>query len=209
MELSLIQIQSAKASPSWDFGNGVLYRLCEENPFHNDPAVVIGKVWLIGRAYAAAIERSRKNPIKFEDFYPDIVGPMIVDNSSPEGHIDSWTHGLSSARPVDNLSLPNILDIHAKVTNLFKQISGMEKRSLASKYLHFHFPNQFFIYDSRAVAGISKLSSLTGRASTGNSKHDYEYQRYAKKCLNLQSKILAKFGEHLNPRQIDNLLLNI
>ena len=49
--------QSKVKGPRWAFGNEVLYRMCRESPLHEDPDVVVGKVWLIGRSYAAAIER--------------------------------------------------------------------------------------------------------------------------------------------------------
>jgi hypothetical protein len=49
------------AGPSkWDFGNEILYSMCRQNPFHDKPEIVTAKVWLIGRSYAAAIERGRK-----------------------------------------------------------------------------------------------------------------------------------------------------
>ena len=44
----------------WCFGNGILYKMCEEFPKHDDSDVITGKLLLIGRSYAAAIER-RKN----------------------------------------------------------------------------------------------------------------------------------------------------
>ena len=44
----------------YEFGNRILYKMCEEYPLHNDADVLCGKILLIGRSYAAAIER-RKN----------------------------------------------------------------------------------------------------------------------------------------------------
>ena len=43
----------------WKLGNDVLYKLCAMHPRHTEDAVIIGKFWLIGRSYAAAIERRR------------------------------------------------------------------------------------------------------------------------------------------------------
>jgi hypothetical protein len=31
--------------------------MCREEPLHSNPEIVSGKIWLIGRAYAAAVER--------------------------------------------------------------------------------------------------------------------------------------------------------
>ena len=45
----------------WDAGNKVLYDLCANNFTHDNKSNIISKVWLIGRAYAAAIERRKDN----------------------------------------------------------------------------------------------------------------------------------------------------
>ena len=54
----------------WEFGNSILYQMCKDNPKHDQADVVVGKIWLIGRSYAAAIER-RKNADDFlgDDFW--------------------------------------------------------------------------------------------------------------------------------------------
>ena len=45
------------------FGNDILYDMCEKkSPTHNNPEEIHSKLWLIGRAYAAALERSSKKP---------------------------------------------------------------------------------------------------------------------------------------------------
>ena len=64
----------------WDFGNNILYRMCKEYPNHNKEDVIIGKIWIIGRSYAAAIER-RKNVDEYygDDFYFDAVAPKILE----------------------------------------------------------------------------------------------------------------------------------
>ena len=47
-------------SSKWAYANSILYEMCSKTPLHNDADVIVGKIWLIGRSYAAAIER-RKN----------------------------------------------------------------------------------------------------------------------------------------------------
>lgn len=44
---------------SWCIGNQVLYDLCRRYPRHAVDAEIVAKVWLIGRAYSASIERGR------------------------------------------------------------------------------------------------------------------------------------------------------
>jgi len=45
----------------WDTANGILYGLCRKYPGHTDDAIIVAKLWLIGRSYAAAIERGAHN----------------------------------------------------------------------------------------------------------------------------------------------------
>jgi hypothetical protein len=59
----------------WQLGNEVLYRLCEEHPRHDSDDSIIAKFWLIGRAYAAAVERRKKSRDNDKEFY---VHPVHV-----------------------------------------------------------------------------------------------------------------------------------
>ena len=54
-------------------------------------------------------------------------------------------------------NIGQIISVHNFLTVIFNEISGLDKRSLASKYLHFHLPNLFYIYDSRADNAIRKM----------------------------------------------------
>ena len=53
----------------WEYGNSVLYRMCEEEPEHKQIDVIVGKIWIIGRSYAAAIERRKNAVVVGDDFY--------------------------------------------------------------------------------------------------------------------------------------------
>lgn len=148
-QVSARLIQQATGPRVWDIGNNALYNLCRKYPDHTDDKAIIAKVWMIGRTYSAAIERRKpgKAPIQAgDDFYIDHVAPGI--RNSP---MDNWLSRLRSLGSVNQNSLPQILDTHASVTELFRSLTGLKKRSLASKYLHFHLPKVFFIYDTRAV----------------------------------------------------------
>jgi hypothetical protein len=78
-------IEKATATSPWDVGNDVLYRLYRTRPLHIDVPDVIAKVWLIGRSYAAAIERRKNEAGENNDFYIDVVGPKIVASD-----LDEW-----------------------------------------------------------------------------------------------------------------------
>lgn len=53
-------IASMRRRRVWDLGNRVLYDLCQSHPEHTRDDEIVAKIWLIGRSYAASIER-RKN----------------------------------------------------------------------------------------------------------------------------------------------------
>ena len=123
------------------FGNKVLYDMCINNPLHNNNDVISGKVWLIGRAYAVAIERVREKKYINDDFYSEIV-PKIFNEFYKDFDND--------IKDIKENDLNNALSVHKKLTDAIKNVTGLEKRSFNSKYLHFHCPDIFYIYDSRA-----------------------------------------------------------
>ncbi len=197
---------AVRPSP-WDTGNDVLYDMCRRHPQHRDDQSVVAKMWIIGRTYAASIERRRGNPtaasIGNEDFYTKVVAREIRGSA-----IDDWiTSARRIGRPtVDNL--PTILEIHWRVTQLFRAISGLGKRSLASKYLHFHVPGAFYIYDKRAADALRILAPTPVAAGRGVAVNaDEPYRKFALRCLSLDALVQESTGVVLTPRQLDNVLL--
>src|SRR5436853_5257476 len=106
-------------SSFWDFGNRVLYDLCARYPAHDRDDVIAAKVWLIGRSYAAAIERKRDTALASDgdSFYEETVAPKIRKSG-----IDTWFRALSADK-LDDLVLT--LTVHKKVMGLFTEISGL------------------------------------------------------------------------------------
>lgn len=138
----------------WEYGNSVLYRMCEEEPEHKEIDVIVGKIWLIGRSYAAAIERRKNAVVVGDDFYYDEVAPKLLE-IGPE--LDDRITKLRKSKGLILDDIKLVLSTHKFLMDIFYELTGLEKRSLASKYLHFHCPEKFFIYDSRARVGIGKL----------------------------------------------------
>ncbi|QLH71293.1 hypothetical protein [Rhodopseudomonas palustris] len=197
-------ILEAKAGTPWDTCNKILYELCERYPAHTDRGAVVAKILIIGRAYAAAIER-RKNKTaadQNDDFYLTSVAPAVMNSE-----IDQWLREARAATPGTQDGSRTLLMIHGKVTELFSRISDLEKRSLASKYLHFHVPQLFYIYDTRAVKAMRHFAYLVPRASRTDGTSDHEYRKFVEKCAHLVAHIRREFGLKLSPRQLDNLLL--
>ena len=191
----------------WEFGNSILYQMCEDNPLHNDADVVIGKIWLIGRSYAAAIER-RKNADDYQgdDFYYDAVAPKMLEIGK---ELDSRIESLKNNTGIIADCVPEILSTHKYLMDAFMDLTGLEKRSLASKYLHFHCPEKFFIYDSRARAAIGKIVKRPNKKILlGIDDHDAEYGDFVCRMLELQEYLDEKLEVYEKPRAIDSFLLS-
>jgi hypothetical protein len=190
----------------WDLGNKVLYDLCSVHSRHTEDNAILAKILLIGRVYAAAIERRRNKEEgeESDNFYIDKVAPKLRNSQ-----IDSWINEAKAVQPGTASALKIAVKVHGLTTNLFHKISGLEKRSLASKYLHFHVPKLFYIYDSRAAEALRQFSSdELPRASRSSGEGDNEYRKFAEKCDHLRVTCHDRFSLDLNPRQIDNLLLS-
>ena len=196
-------ITRALCNTAWDLGNETLYALCRSHPLHNRPDAVIAKVWLIGRAYAAAIER-RKQPTSYGDaYYVEQVAPAIIASG-----IDDWIASIPASAPSDATAHGTAITVHHRLTQLFGTISHQQKRSLASKYLHFHRPNSFFIYDTRAIAAIRRATPPARHAPPIDADEaEREYAPFYRRCLWLQQKILSQHGLSVSPRQLDKVLL--
>ena len=202
-----IHIRKAMEKSEWDFdfGNKILYDLCETYPYHRDIGQIIGKIWLIGRSYTVAVERTKeisKYP-DTEDFYIQQVGPTMQTSN-----IDEWIGSIAKLRYPTFENIESILDAHYKLTNLFNEITKLKNRSLASKYLHFHKKNLFFIYDSRSMKSIRQITpAVKKELSKSNNNMDPEYAEFCFRCLQLRDQIGKDFNKFLTPRALDNLLL--
>lgn len=199
------KIKSAIAQKDGGFGNGILYKMCRENPKHDNPDVVSGKVWFIGRAYSAAIERVKRKENINDDFYKEKVGPTLTD---PE--LDKRLEKLQIFEKATKENTTDILSAHKYLQNKIRKITEMEKRSLCSKYLHFHLPRLFFIYDSRVAGALQKLypGRLRGFDNVLDGDVDRTYATFFCKALVLKNEIEEKLDLKITPRQIDNFLIN-
>ncbi|WP_144030686.1 hypothetical protein [Bradyrhizobium japonicum] len=200
------QAESARETTPWSLTNEILYRLCREHPYHTDEQVILAKLNIIGRVYATAIERRKVvSPGETNDkFYLERVAPAIMKSG-----LDKWISQAKSVAPYGSSALPVMLEIHKRTTDLFGQITELNKRSLASKYLHFHVPTLFFIYDSRANRGIRSLSFPESADEKTQYDCDPTYRVFVLKCVTLRSYCESRFGIRMSPRDLDNLLLAI
>jgi hypothetical protein len=199
-------IEKCKLSP-WDFGNGVLYNLCSENFYHCDTDKILSKVWLIGRAYSAAIERRRNKESINDNFYIDKVAPTFKDSK-----IDNYLSELKQYNKLIIDNLPLVLKAHNYLTQLTASITDLEKRSFSSKYLHFHLPNLFFIYDSRVVGSLRQFIDRVPKSMDfllASDSIDKEYANFVCKCFVIRNNIMDTYKIDLTLRQFDNILIDI
>ncbi len=188
----------------WSFGNNILYKMCEDNPKHNEFSKIAGKLWIIGRSYAAAIERRKANrKVASEEFFREIVIKGMLKNGK---ELDSKIERIQKYLCINKDNIDDILKTHKYLTNIFESFTKLEKRSLSSKYLHFHCPKAFFIYDSRANKNILKLvKKLHGNKP--DKDYDEEYQDFCYRALLLKNYIETKTDKKITPRDIDNILV--
>ena len=200
-------VETALAPTPWDLGNQVLYDLCRKFSNHTQDDVIIAKVMLIGRVYAAAIERRKNKETKdvSDEFYINAVAPTLK-----ESQLDEWLTSLPVPGEMADTwnNLVDVVTLHKRLTDIFFRMTNMNKRSLASKYLHFHRPDLFFIYDSRAEESIKQITPrLNLIRNISASLHDCAYLKFCRRAQFLRDQISDRFGMVLTPRQIDNLLL--
>ena len=205
--ITIQDIQKCIAGNGWSFGNEILYEMCRKYPEHNKADIIVGKVWLIGRSYAAAIER-RKNvnaDNSGDDFYFNVVAPKMLEVGE---ELDERINGLKKYNVITIDNLKEILDTHLFLTNIFADISGHRNRSLASKYLHFHVPNMFYIFDSRAIqAAKSYVIPNKQLRDTLAPFGDKEYIDLVIRLFTFQNYVKNQYGITMTPRVIDSFLL--
>lgn len=201
----------------WDLANNVIYDICQKYRLHTKADEIVAKVWIIGRTYAAAIERT--SSLKVQYFGENSVADVLQKNGE---QLDRMISEIENQPMCENTMVGCML-LHGYLMKLFEAITGMKKRSLASKYLHFHLPNLFYIYDSNAMQSCNKKikemhieyksthQRIKVQLEASGQFFDYEYLNFFVKMFCLQSELaISDVGiiDHF-PRIMDNLLLNI
>jgi hypothetical protein len=180
------------------YGNKVLYRMCTERPRHDDIDTIESKLCLIGRTYSAAIERKAGKE-------------FLISNAAERIRSSRLDDQISELQRIDRIDIENarvLLHAHKYFTNILKDATGVDKRSLASKYLHFHAPRSVFIYDSKANKKIREIVNASKKRFELKKSFDDAYEGFVYRCLHYRNEILeAQIGARATPRRIDNELL--
>lgn len=202
------QLNTARQKNVWDFGNAILYKLCKDNFQHKTDDHILTKVLFIGRIYAAAVERRKNKSTDINDnFYTETVAPTFRKSK-----LDDKLLALKTIKTEKVENIKAVLQTHYYLTSMLQKITALDKRSFSSKYLHFHLPDLFYIYDSRAVTALRLFTSQVPK----DLKHVFEFElidnEYAKfycKCFDLKRQIKTQFNIDLTNRQLDNLLIEV
>ena len=188
-----------KKEKRWEFLNGILYDMCSENPEHNNIDIIAGKVILIGRSYAAALERGRGTPGTVDDFYYDKVAHVMKNQA-----IDSIN---DPSKNIDKIA--EVLKTHRMLVDMFAEIidgNNPNRRSFASKYLHFHCPRFVYLYDNNAKSAASKIVQYPNKTPLNNltiNEYDEQYGEFVCRILELKAYLRC----NPSPREIDEFLL--
>lgn len=116
---------------------------------------IIAKTWLIGRSYAASIERRKNKKNETTDqFYEDAANAIIKFNKREK--LDKKIKELKGT-PLNEEMIKQLLIVHKELMEVLRKLTELNKRSFVSKYLHFHC-DKVPLYDSRAKEAINSLS---------------------------------------------------
>ena len=208
MELELDKILNPNSI--WDLGNAWLYKLFETYPSNQNPEEIVAKVWILGRCYAAAVER-RKSDDKLtnDEFYKTKVVHAIQSVQ-----LDQLIAKIKSEHD-EVIQIKIKLESHKILQDKLKVITGHDKRSFSSKFLHFHLPDAFYIYDTRAVNGLKllpdnlKIKNKALKLKLGNNNFDIAYARFFFKCAYARAKISENLNRKISIREFDTILLDM
>ncbi len=168
-----------------------LYDLCFMYRHHMRDEIVSDKLRLITRLHSDSPAWPGK-----------AFSAEAAAHNLTQSPVDHWFGALSTAEQLDSGLL---LELHKRLMGVFEGISDEEARSLASKYLHFHFPELFYVYDSR-IAGALSLLMEGDCGFLALAEFDPAYGRFHACCRKLVERIAPLVGRALSPRELDRVL---
>ncbi|MFC3199617.1 hypothetical protein ACFOET_18515 [Parapedobacter deserti] len=226
MDINKLLQEKQYLKDDWDLSNETLYSMCREYSSNCDTQSILAKSLIIGRTYAVALERRKSlkgssgdTPsaagLDSDRFYKDYIVRRFKEINLDEDLEDMRNWTIKNLLEFDETQIKAVLSLHSRLSKIIE--GGVIKRSFASKYLHFHLPDIFFIYDSRAVESIKFLSGIQFEKNKkrardiGDDEHyDLEYKKFYYNCLEALRWLKRNHQiDRLDPRQFDNLLMAI
>lgn len=167
-----------------------LYDLCYVRRDHLRHEVVVDKLRLMMRLYAE------------QDLVPGGFSLEATTLSLQNSCVDCWFSAMASAETLESALA---LRLHKRVMELFPGLSLQESAVLASRYLHYHFPELFYIYDSRVEVVALVLTRGEGGWPAA-ADYDPGYSRFLSSCQRLVERIGPLVDRSLSPRELDLVL---
>jgi hypothetical protein len=166
-----------------------LYDLCFFSRQHLSDEIVVDKLRMLARLHAESSAAL--------SFSPEYSAHCLI--KSP---VDRWFGAISTSERLDASLL---LESHKRVMDVFADLPEDEARALASRYLHFHFPELFHIHDGRVdAAARDLLAGAQGYLAMG--EHDPVYGGFHARCRKLAESLRPLLGRRPNPRELDRIL---
>ena len=120
--------------------------------------------------------------------------------------LDAELDGMRSTEPSELKDLRPTLFMHQKLVGAVEKFSKNRHRSFASKYLHFHARNWFFIFDSIAACELRKHIPRPHSAEALSGIGDNNYRDFVTRAWRLREELVRKGFPPLTPRELDRLL---
>jgi hypothetical protein len=187
----------------WTLSNNVLYKLCQDYPGNSNLQEVVTKVMIIGKTYSASIERRRTSSvpkIKGEDYYKQVASEIKTLA------LDAELGDMRSSEPSELKNIKSALRMHQRLVSAVEKFAKIRHRSFASKYLHFHAPNWFFIFDSIASGELKKQVPRPHYDAALSGIGDDNYRAFVERAWELREKLVQQDPPRLTPRELDRLL---
>jgi hypothetical protein len=185
---------AAAYATSWERIDEWLYGLCASSG-HSAREDVMAKVTIVGRTYAAGLERHVVLSAGQSDRLSVVTDHLVAHGDEVEAQLARLGRATGALTP-DRLTA--IAGVHGWFTRLLAEVCRTAPRSFASKYLHFHCPD-VLVYDSYATAALCADFPLAPgvRPFPEPAGADAEYHAYCCRFWNLYRRARA---QGLSPR---------
>lgn len=201
-------VKEVKKDRTWSISNKMLYDICKKYPKHNKVEIVVAKTILIGRVYSAALERGYAKSTEKGDLFYRVSVFKSFQSFFEKKNIRDYQAKIRNSGHVRSA-----LKLHELLVIQLEKLRNLKKISFASKYLHFHYPDVFYIFDSRAKKGLSFLARQLDIRISGSTQligiEDKKYARFMLLCLAIHTEIERITNQKLTIRQFDSLLIRL
>ncbi|NOW46683.1 hypothetical protein FHW96_002843 [Novosphingobium sp. SG751A] len=203
-------------------GNTVLYRMVRDYPDHKDPAIVQDKMLIIGRVYSAAVTRGggskgEDSASEADGLYQHLARAVVEQGVELDRMIEqcrnigrvsfrNLSQIIETHRFLNDLIVSSIKQWRGRTADGTRKVHG--RTSFVSKYLHFHAPMAFFIYDSIVNDTLKLLMGRNSRIEWSEDFGDDLRNTYARHCYHMLRCTQNYYsGVKWNPRLIDGHLM--